>query len=50
VPQKRDLGALVEVTVHGVGKLYDDSGTIRKTAAYTATGTTTTTTTTTTGA
>lgn len=48
VPQKRDLGAIVEVTLHGVGKLYDDSGTLRAPEAYT--GSTTTTTTTTTGA
>jgi len=35
MPQKRDLGDLVEVTLHGVGCLYDDSGTIRKATSYT---------------
>jgi len=35
MPQQRNLGDLVEVTVHGVGKLYDDSGTIRKSESYT---------------
>jgi len=35
MPQQRNLGDLVEVTVHGVGKLYDDSGTIRKATSYT---------------
>lgn len=45
VPQKRNLGDLVEVTVHGVAKLYNDSGTIRKAATYTSPGFATTTTT-----
>jgi len=48
MPQKRDLGSLVEITVHGVGCLYNDAGTIRKPTVYTGTAATTTTTTTTT--
>lgn len=35
-PIKRDLGGLVEVTLHGVGTIYDESGTLRKAIAYTA--------------
>jgi hypothetical protein len=44
MPQQRNLGGMVEVTISGVGCIYDDSGTLRTRTSYTYTAPTTTTT------